>query len=379
MINDTAYKDKIISLIQDEFLDHRESGADKSLGENTDDILKEIFGKGAIDRKEQCRRLDSGRVTRRILLKISVAAVILVVLALGITYRWQGRNKKTLPGGRVREEKTAVTRPISPATNAAVLTLANGKQIVLDSSTTGVIAQQGSAKMINVAGKLDLLNSDEVKPDFVYNNTLNTHRANVYQITLSDGTKVWLNALSSITFPNVFAQDERRVSITGEAYFEVAKNPLKPFIVDINGIAVRVLGTHFNVDAYDRNNVSTTLLEGSVQVSAGQNKTLIKPGEAAEVSSSDITVHKVNLDKAVAWKNHEFYFEKDSLGGIMQQLGRWYDVDIQFEGKYPGKNSRYSGSISRNAKLSDALLMLHQISKAEFNIQGRTVIVKSEK
>lgn len=371
-----ANKDEFIRLIHDELIFYEQSEYENRLSVDTDEILKKVFERAASLRAGRNTKPYSGRHnTGRMLIRISVAAVIVVLLTLGINAVWErGQHKEDLIGARGKG-KAETTANISPAANTAVLTLANGKQIVLDSSENGIVAQQGVSKIVNAAGKLKLFNGGARDVGIVYN-TLTTHRANEYQITLSDNTKVWLNAASSVTFPNIFSGSERCISITGEAYFEVAKDSAHPFIVNVNGVAIKVLGTHFNVDAYDTKKVSTTLLEGSVQVSSGENKIFIKPGEAADVTDRRIAVHKADLDKAVAWKNGEFYFDKDPLVAIMQELSRWYDIDIHYDGAMPDNNVRYSGSIARNVELSSVLLMLHQVSNADFKIADRTVTVK---
>ena len=374
LIDDPGFRDEFTSLIQESYLSYRKTDDDPVPIKQTDDILQAIFEKAA--QNEEHGYSNTGHHWRKLLFRRSVAAILVVMLGVGAILHWREKRQVKPFVAVIDSVKTVPNAAIAPATNAAVLTLSNGKQILLDSSKNGLIAQQGTAKIVNTAGQLNLMNNGQGSPAIVYNNTLSTNRANIYHITLSDGTKVWLNAASSITFPNVFAQNERRISITGEAYFEVAKDPLKPFVVDINGISVKVLGTHFNVNAYNLAKVSTTLLQGSVQITDGLHNTLIKPGEAAEVTKADISVRKVNLDKAIAWKNHEFYFEKDPLTAIMEQLGRWYGVDIQYDGKLPDQNVFYSGNISRNAKLSDVLLMLHKISNADFDVHDKRIKVE---
>ena len=205
-------------------------------------------------------------------------------------------------------------------------------------------------------------------------NTLTTPRGGQYHLTLSDGTSVWLNAASSIKYPIAFTGNERRVEITGEVYFEVEHNAAKPFRVICNGQTVEDLGTHFNINAYnDENAVKTTLLEGSVNVSAAGKNKMLKPGEQAQLQHGNIRIADVDVNKVAAWKNGLFQFNDDNIRDIMRQLGRWYDVDIKYEGNLP--DWEFSGAIPRNANLSQVLDILSFV-KVHFRIDGKTIVVK---
>lgn len=196
-----------------------------------------------------------------------------------------------------------------------------------------------------------------------------------YKLTLPDGSKVWLNAASSLKYPVVFIGNERKVEITGEAYFEIAKDESKPFKVLLNNMEIQVLGTHFNVNGYtDEEMIKTTLLEGKVKVLAsGQTKYLL-PGQQAQLKSSgNIAVtNEVNLEETVAWKDGNFQFENSDIKAVMRQLARWYDVDVSYKGNI---NKHFIGSISRNVKLSQVLSMLQQTGEIKFKIEGKNLIV----
>lgn len=257
------------------------------------------------------------------------------------------------------------TRPdIQPGGNRAILTLGNGRKIVLDSSHPGVISVQGGMKVVKINSGLLAYNGKPVaggaSPESgrqVEYNTIATPRGGQYQIVLPDGTKVWLNAASSIRFPTAFAGKERDVRITGEAYFEVAQDPGKPFRVMVNDMMVQVLGTRFNINAYtDEAAIRTTLLQGAVKVvgngAAGKRQSVIlEPGEQAQLSAEDkITlVSNVNVNEVIAWKNNLFWFENSDVKEVMKQLSKWYNVDITIDGNI---SDLFTGSIPRNMTFS---------------------------
>jgi len=238
-------------------------------------------------------------------------------------------------------------------------------------------------QIVNNNGQL-IYNTLHEKPTGIFYNTLTTPRGNQYQIVLPDGSKVWLNAASSITYPTSFTDAERRITMTGEAYFEVAKKERDagggtgrvPFIVVVDGTEVEVLGTHFNINAYkEEPALLTTLLEGSVKVSAHGHQQLIRPGEQTVVTPSGTGIglkKDVDLDEVVAWKNGYFQFDHADIQTIMRQIARWYDVEISFEGKVPER--KFGGDISRDLKLSEVLYGLN-LSKIHFRIEGKKLAI----
>ena len=261
---------------------------------------------------------------------------------------------------------------ISPGGNKAVLTLADGSAIVLDSAKNGMIAQQGGAKILKLdAGKL----SYEGVSAAVGFNTITTPRGGQYQVTLSDGTRVWLNAASSIRYPASFGGKLRKVEVSGEAYFEVARDKEHPFLVDLNGeCEVEVLGTHFNVNNYaNEESMRTTLVEGSVKVTRGNEAKLLKPGQQAVVKESIAINRSVDLAGVIAWKNGFLNLQDKNLDEVMKQLERWYDIDVKYEGKIP--EIRFTGDMDRGVNLSEVLKFLSE-SGIKLRLEGRTVVIQ---
>jgi transmembrane sensor len=269
---------------------------------------------------------------------------------------------------------------LAPGGNKAILTLSTGKQIVLTGAHNGKLAQQGDAAITKTAdGQIVYGMGDKSSAAEVSYNTTRTPRGGQFQVVLTDGTKVWLNAASSITYPTAFTGTDREVEITGEVYFEVAHNASKPFRVKSNGQIVEVLGTHFNINAYeDEPVVTTTLFEGSVKINKGTASALLKPGQQALVAEKENSLNikitdNVDLDQALAWKNGKFYFTNTDIEEVMRQVARWYDVDIEYKGKVP--NIRLSGSCYRNLTASKALTIL-EYTGIDFKIEGRKIIVQ---
>lgn len=270
---------------------------------------------------------------------------------------------------------------IAPGSNKAILTLSNGKQVVLTGANTGTIAQQGAVSIHKTAdGRIKYDRSEtasQAKQTIVYN-TMTTPRGGQYCVILPDGSKVLLNAASSLTYPVAFTGNDRKVELTGEAYFEVTHNPAKPFKVISNGQTVEVLGTHFNINAYnDERSIKTTLLEGSVRISKGGQVAMLKPGQQAQilngVTTPQISVADVDVEDAVAWKSGLFIFEGDNIQHIMRMISRWYDVDVDYNGTVP--DDIFGGSISRFSNASEVLKTLQLTGKVHFSIEGRKIIV----
>lgn len=267
--------------------------------------------------------------------------------------------------------------PVQPGGDKAVLTLADGKTVTLDHMKADTF-RQADVSINNRSGLLSY-HSDGGRPGDdkpVAYNTLTTPRGGQYRLVLADGTRVWLNAASALYFPTAFTGDRREVRLTGEAYFEVAKDKSRPFLVSAGDVKVTVLGTHFDVNAYpgDRS-AKTSLLEGSVKVTKGQSVALLRPGQQAvmEEGSEAVRVAEADMDAAIAWKNGLFQFDGADINTIMQQIGRWYDVEVVFSGKIP--DNRFEGKISRGAQLSDVLKIL-ALSNIKFSVEGKRIIVK---
>ena len=264
---------------------------------------------------------------------------------------------------------------VLPGYNKAVLTLADGAAIALDSAGNKVI-QQGNAQITQQGGQLRYAVLQHKTGAAGYN-ILATPNGGQYQLTLPDGTKVWLNSSSSLHFPTDFNTGERIVKLSGEAYFEVAKNEKMPFKVMVKGMEIAVLGTDFNVMAYaDENHVATTLLTGAVKVHSSVKDVLLKPGQQALLNNSneDISVSGGDTEGAVAWKNGYFNFSNENIRSVMRKISRWYNVEVEYQGDVTHKV--LWGTISRFENISEVLRMLELTGSIHFSMQGRKITVK---
>ncbi len=301
---------------------------------------------------------------------LKVAAAILLLVGAFAVYQITGKKANE----NTEVAKNNNTNDVTPGGNKAELILADGSHIILDNASNGNLAEQGSAKVVKLSdGKL-AYNAEGNETQLIYN-TISTPRGGQYQLTLADGSKVWLNAASSLRFPVSFTSNERKVEITGEAYFEVAKNPAKPFKVTVNDMVVEVLGTHFNINSYtDEATIKTTLLEGSVKISKGNAIQLLSPGQQVQVNTNgQIVLNKnIEIDEIVAWKNGDFIFSSADLQTIMRQISRWYDVDVSFEGNI--SKEVFSGIVSRTSKLSQVLDIMVRAG-VKFKIEGKKILV----
>jgi transmembrane sensor len=323
-----------------------------------------------------------------------MAAAVFLAVAGGVAFYWISKNDKNI--------KTVASVPykndVLPGGNKAILTLANGQQIALDSAANGMLVLQGGAQVTKEGDGLKYDESpkseagSQKSEDIAYN-ILSTPRGGQYKLVLPDGSKVWLNAASSIKYPTVFIGNERRVEISGEAYFEVAKLQGKKFIVSINrGAEVEVLGTHFNINAYnDEAVIKTTLLEGKVKVKPegdshrDRNPTsdlrlptsvFLNPGEQAMISSANhpIDVAEVDTDEIVAWTNGMFIFRDQDIQTIMRQISRWYDVQISYEKTMV--KEKFNATIPRSVPVSKVLHLLEMTEQVHFKIEGKKIIVQ---
>ncbi len=260
----------------------------------------------------------------------------------------------------------------APKGTKAMITLSDGRTVLLDSVANGTLAIQGKVNVIKTVDGQINYNGSAVAIE--YNTLFNPRGSKVQPLTLSDGTKVWLNSESSIRFPIAFMGNERRVEITGEAYFEVTKDGTKKFIVTGNNVTTEVLGTYFNVNTYtDESSIKVTLLEGSVKVIKGSSLRLLQPGQQAQVTNEVKVVNGVDLEEVMAWKNGRFQFEGAGIEEVMRQIARWYDVEVVYEGK--PKEQHFRGGISRDVEVSKLLKMLETTTAVHFRIAGKKVIV----
>lgn len=302
-----------------------------------------------------------------------VAAALVILILSGFLYQYLTAPDSPQSPPLVKVQKPNDT--ILPGSNKAILTLADGSTIVLDDGQNGELAIQGGTRItkMNNGGLVYRVVGDN--PMEVLYNTLTTPKGGQFKLKLPDGSEIWLNAESSIRYPNAFSSNDRRVEITGEAYFEIAHDAAKPFKVAVNGVEVKVLGTHFNVNGYkEEADNKVTLLEGSVSMEKAGNVTLLKPGQQGRFGKeNNVRVFdNIDLEQVVAWKNGYFSFNHDDLKTVMRQISRWYDVEVVYEGKVPER--QFGGKIDRNSNAFTALKILEE-SKVKFRIEGKKIIV----
>lgn len=323
-------------------------------------------------RLDRLLRRNRSTISTRLIFMRAAAAILILVVSL-LTYRYFFSNKPK----QVRYAATTKSATdIAPGVNKATLTLGNGSTVILDSTSGKSLAEDGGINIAKVGdGQVEYLRSDAQKKLSTVYNTLTTPRGGQYHIILSDGTNVWLNASSSVRFPVEFKVDVREVEITGEAYFEVAHNASRPFRVKVKDTYINVLGTHFNVMAYDNEpSINTTLLEGSVRIEHDKHIRMLSPGQQAVVGSlgSIRVINDVDVEEAIAWKNGFFQFNSADIKSIMHQVERWYDADVKFEGDV---KLHFTGQVSRSVKVSELLRKLELTNEVHFRIEGKKITV----
>jgi len=303
------------------------------------------------------------------------AAAVLLLSVSVYFFKFQSENTHDLTA--------KIDQHIKPGGNKAVLTLANGRQIVLNDATTGEIAKQSGISITKTAdGQIvyTILNgntgSESTDDGSILKNTITTPKGGQYKVILPDGTEVLLNSASSLVYPTAFRGSERLVELYGEAYFEVTKNKSMPFRVKSDLQTVEVLGTHFNVNAYDDETaIKTTLLEGVVKVGSANQSITIAPGQQALLSKSGSGVlvkRTINADQEIAWKDGKFSFDNDDIKTVMRSIARWYDVDVTYRGNVD--DISFSGEIFRTAKLSEVIKIL-ELSNVQLDVKEKTIIV----
>lgn len=308
-----------------------------------------------------------------ILMKRLAAAVVIVLVATAAFYSVQRTEINPDQLVELKSTQPEIPGDAMPGGNRAILTLSDGSAINLDDAQQGELAKQGGTDIQKTSpGTLVYASGHStVQIQQILYNTVATPRGGQYLVTLPDRTRVWLNAASSLKFPTAFTGDNRKVTLTGEAYFEVSEDKSKPFMVSVNNAEVEVLGTHFNIMAYADEVLTTTLLEGSVKFKHNGVEKTIVPGQAARLSGS-IRVSEVNTDDAVAWKNGVTAFNNADIQSIMRQICRWYDLDVVYKGDLPER--KFTGKIPRTANLSKVLKVL-ELSDINFNIEDKQIIV----
>lgn len=327
---------------------------------------------GSIFANEENRILG---LSRRIVYRwaTSVAAAVIVIIGVGLYYLPKGSNPNPMAQQFQKSE-------IVPGGNKAILTLPNGKKISLTDADNGTLAEQAGIKIVKATdGQLVYTILSDHKQDFLSNNqdnTIETPKGGSYQVRLPDGTNVWLNSASKLTFPSSFiAHKNRKVELNGEAYFDVASDKLHPFIVKTINQEVEVVGTQFNINSYvDEPWVKTTLLEGSIKISKDKGTVkILKPGEQSTLTTKEFKIESVDTDQAVAWKMNQFVFDSDDIQYIMRMISRWYNVEVEYVGEIP--KSKFGGAVSRFENFSEVLKTLESTGRVKFKIEGRRIFV----
>lgn len=301
------------------------------------------------------------------------AAILVISAATGGAYQLF-RSKAPVATPPLTAHTTTL---IQPGGNKATLTLADGSVISLNEAQNGALAQQGNTQVVKTAGGQLAYQAKGATGSTVLYNTIQTPRGGRFHITLPDGSKVWLNAASSLYYPTAFTGSSREVTLTGEAYFEIAPNTTQPFKVLVNTMQVNVLGTHFNIMAYtEEAAIQTTLLQGSVAVTTAGNKQLLKPGQRASLNRNTHALQvqeEVDTEEVIAWKNGQVQFAGADLHAAMRMIERWYDVEVEYKGSIP--NAHFRGSLPSTAPITDMLNMMQQTGEVHFEIKGRKIMV----
>ena len=347
---------------------------------NREDINDTFFAPGLREKLLSKLHLDSAfkaniihieRGRKRRFLKFAAAATIFLAISMTIFFL-RGKERQQIAHGT---EKPSLLNDVSPGSDKAILTLADGGQIILDTTSNGAVAQQEGVRVVKAGGLLSY-NTEGASTKVLYN-TITTPRGGQFGLQLADGSKVWLNAASSLKYPTAFTGKERTVELTGEGYFEVAHNAAMPFRVKASEVNVQVLGTHFNINSYeDEQLIRATLIEGEVNVSNKEKAIKLSPGQqAAFDNAGELTLNKnVDTDEIIAWKQGYIHFENADLKTILRQVARWYDIEVVYEGEV--SNRTFFVIVKRSNSLKKVLEAL-QDNNIKYAIQGKKLIVRS--
>lgn len=330
-----------------------------------EDRIDAVFDKITAQKQEQNSSIKLQNARIKLSSVIAIAASVLLVLGIGLFF--------------YKQHSQISYHNISPGKNGATLTLSDGKSIVLSDSLNGNFAEESGVTITKNehAELVYQLTDPAAAPKGVSNeNTLSTAIGQTYQLRLPDGSKIWLNAASTLKYPASFASAKiRKVQLTGEAYFEVAHNPASPFVVESGKQRVEVLGTHFNINSYpDEKNIQTTLLEGAVRVDTmGNTGLLLKPNQQAVFSAGHLSVRQVDAKEFASWKEGKFSFDKEALSSIMRKVARWYNVTVVYQDNIA--DVKLTGSISRFERVDKFLEMLENTKEVHFKIEDQRIIV----
>jgi len=366
-------KEELFRLISDADDLHLQKLADRYLNQDTPADLSELRAHTGFLFEDIRERIDPSHQPRRTILWPQLAAVVAILLALSaaIIFFINQQNPE-------KNKETLIVKDLAPGGKRATLTLADGKTIILDGVLAGQLALVDGTRISKTANGQLIYENNALATGTVQINTVSIPRGGEYQLLLPDGTKIWLNAATTISYPTRFTGQQRRIKLSGEAYLEVAKDREHPFIVETDNQTVKVLGTHFNINTYQTDRIVTTLEEGSVLVSSlrgvakneAKQSVLLKPGEQA-INASSLVVQSADLESALAWKNGLLFFKDAPLTTVLEEVARWYDVQVEYKTK--PSEELFSGSVSRNANLS-AILRILKITgvKASLVNEGKT-------
>ena len=367
--------DELTELIRNEWEDQENEDPIFSI-EMSENILKNILSEMGDVKSQTEETVPLSLFKWSILYKsLSAAAAIIILLGIGLYFR---SSLNSNPGNQ--KASVQLNADALPGVNKAILILGDGQKIILDSLINGLIAKTENFE-VNKTENGQLVyhafdrNYKNARGEDI--NTLVTPRGGEYRVTLPDGSKVWLNATSSIKFPGVFKSNIREVELNGEAYFEIAKNSAMPFRVKSNGAQIEVIGTHFNVKAYGNEKLmKTTLVEGSIKITAGNFSHLLKPGQQAILTKGELKVlDNVDIEEQLAWKNGLFLFKDTSIEDVMSQVASWYDLNVIFEGKIPEKY--LTGKVSRSVNASEFMNLL-KYAGVKFIIKEKNIIITNK-
>jgi hypothetical protein len=363
---------ELTKLMRDEWENFQEMEAPFFDFDKSHEMLDRILASGRDKNNLQEEPAVQSKNWQLVFISISAAAAIIIFNIIGLDF-WN--EKITQPSVQIAASK--VSKDVSAGDNKAVLTLSDGKRIILDSINNGIIEKNENFEINKTEnGQLvfhafDRNYKNARNGDF---NILSTTRGGEYRITLPDGSKVWLNASSTIKFPGVFKRNIREVELDGEAYFEIAKRSAMPFMVRSGSTEIEVLGTHFNVKAYSNQKVmKTTLVEGSIKINEGESSVLLKPGQQAQLAGGNMTIlNNVDIEEQVAWKNGLFVFKDATIEEVMTQVASWYDLNVSYEGKIPEKY--LTGKISRSVNASEFMNLLNYAG-VKYKITGKNIVI----
>jgi len=370
MVNNEEATDELNRLIEKDVVI---SNADKIIAAPRANELFNLILEKSKKRVDDTRSLSKIFTLRR----VAVAASIVFLLGLGTYFLLLNNKQKEPVAKNDATEQQRFKNDVKPGGNKAIITLADGSIVVLDSAANGMLTQQGGTKVIKLDNGEVAYTASNVDEGKVLYNTISTPKGGQYQLVLADGSKVWLNAASSLRFPAAFSGNERKVELSGEAYFEVAKNAEMPFKVEVSGMEVAVLGTHFNINAYtDEADIKTTLMEGAIKLKKGNSSQLLSPGQQAQLNKKDEikVIADADIEETMAWKNGQFIFTGNDIQTVMRRLEKWYDIEVEYKGNVT--KEEFVGIISRNVNISQILKMLEKTHTVSFEIDGKRVIVQ---